>query len=108
MDAGIKILESLYGKLTVREKVNFIKIPLIILWICAPLSLYGYIVTKNILLYFTFIGLFILNILFSLLAYKYISRNNLEELKSTFKKLNETITHLKNELINLFSKIIKK
>jgi hypothetical protein len=108
MDNALGYLEKLLQKLTVQEKVNFVRIPLVILWLICPLSLYGYIITQDMLLYKTFLVLIITNLIASIVIYYLVCNQTNKEIKETFKCLNTTITHIKNQLSDLIGNFIPK
>ena len=94
MDAGIKLLQQLALSLNVQQKANFLKYPLLIMWLSMPLALWGYIQTQNTLLYLTFIGLIILNSALSFICFQVISKQNEKEVLQTFKALDKSINNL--------------
>ncbi|MFW6008950.1 MAG: hypothetical protein ACOCP8_06770 [archaeon] len=98
MDKVFEIAERTFNRLTLDEVVNFIKYPLLILWSCVPLSLWGYISTENYLLFKTFYWLIIINVFLSGLSYLYISKTKKEELKEGLESLKEFIDYILNTL----------
>ena len=101
MDKTIGLLMNLMNRLSVQEKANFVKFPLIILWACAPLALYGYILTSDILLYQTFIGLIFVSLVASFIAFIIISREKTKELKVAYSSLNKTINNVVEQVSEL-------
>jgi hypothetical protein len=107
MDKAIEILQKLTGSLTLQQKINFIRVPMIISWLLTPLALYGYIVTKDMLLFYSTCFLFVINLVISFVAYYFVSVQSMKEMKLAFASLDNTISHLKKQVESL-AKSIKK
>ncbi len=106
MDKALNILQNLLSKLTIKEKVNFVKFPLLIMWLCMPLALWGYISTKEMLLFYTFLSLIAFNIIISIIIYFVIVKSQSKELKLAYESLDKTIEHLKEQLESLAETVI--
>ena len=106
MDKALGIAQNLLSKLTIKEKVNFVKFPLLILWLCMPLALWGYISTKEMLLFYTFLGLIVFNIVISVIIYFVIVKTQSKELKIAYESLDKIIEHLEDQLESLTETII--
>lgn len=106
MDKALNIAQNLLSKLTIKEKVNFVKFPLLIMWLCMPLALWGYISTQEMLLFYTFLGLIGFNIIISVIIYFVIVKTQSKELKLAYESLDKTIEHLKEQLEGLAETII--
>jgi hypothetical protein len=94
-----------------KELISFVKFPIYILWLLIPLALYGYIKTQDMLLYWTFIGMLLFNIIASIIAFKVLNNTIHNNINTFFHGLKITIDQLKNSLIDIIDytkKIYKK
>jgi len=107
MDKALNIAQNLLSKLTIKEKVNFVRFPLLIMWLCMPLALWGYIITKEMLLFYTFLGLIVFNIAISIIVYFVITKTQNKELKIAYEYLDKAIEHFKDQLKDLVEIVIE-
>ena len=105
MDKTLNIAQNLLSKLTIKEKVNFVKFPLLIMWLCMPLALWGYITTNNMILFYTFLSLMIFNIIISLIVYFIIVKTQSKELKLAYESLDKFVEQLKKHLEDLVESV---
>jgi len=71
-----------------------------------PLALWGYISTKEMLLFYTFLSLIAFNIIISIIIYFVIVKSQSKELKLAYESLSKTIEHLKEQLESLAETVI--
>ena len=98
----VSVLQSSsLGEVKCVKNFVFQRLSHVLLWACAPLALYGYILTSDILLYQTFIGLIFVSLVASFIAFIIISREKTKELKVAYSSLNKTINNVVEQVSEL-------